>query len=128
MQGIFTIELPGRNVFCVGLLIDCITNQSLPNHKDSDAWNGYQIFIVQRSQNALGKWPVLVMPPICTSTELARYSGFRVHAVCCSYRPDDPEIIEYGILVWHQNEIQVIAAPPFAVAVNWPEFAEAVEM
>ncbi len=128
MWELFEFEVNGRKLACTAILVDCVQDQPIPDHNNLSALDAFHAFITQRSQNALGKWPVHVILPLGYSTGAACLTGFRVHAKCCSLRPDEPEIVEYGILVWFQNEINVTAAPPAAAIVNWSDFAEAMEV
>ena len=128
MSEILEFEVNGRMVTCIAILVDRVHDLLIPDKNSQNDWDTFHTFIVQRSQNALGKWPVHLIPQSGSLAGSARFTGFRVHAKCCAFRPDEPEIVEYGILVWFQNEINVTLAPPASLRINWSDFAEAMEV
>ena len=127
MSVLFDFENNGRQVSCSAILVDCVQDQLIPSENNVGVWDAFHTFIVRRSQNALGKWPVHVVLPAKAFSGGDRFTGFRVHAKCYSFRPDNPEIIEYGILVWFQDEMNLTIARPAQASINWSDFAEATE-
>lgn len=124
---LFTTYIDDRKITCTSLLIDYVQDQTIPVYDNRIAWGEFSKFIVQRSQNVLGKWPVHVIPIATANSDEPRFTGFRVFAKCSSFRPDEPNMIEYGILVWHES-VPMTIIPPAITGVNWAAFAEAIEV
>lgn len=114
MNPLLTMNFNGTTVYAVSLLIDLLDSTSIGET--------YASFVAGRAQTTLGAWPVHVVNP-----RGQRFSGMRVFAKCCGFPENDPETIEYGIIVWHQRASQLSINVPSIKSINWSDFAEATD-
>lgn len=127
MDGICRVEVDGKHVTCVGVLIDCVDGEEFPNPENLAAVVSFGKFLVRRAQKALGKWPVHIVADVERSRTADCRRGWRVFAKCVAFNETDPNLIEYGILVWHTEAMSMKLSPPRLDRLNWNTFAEAVD-
>jgi len=87
-------------------------------------------FVVDRAKNVLGEWPVVFIDydGLCLQSA-GRFTGYRVIALCSAFNPEDPDSIEYALIVFHQASARVQITPTVANAfssLHWADVAEAV--
>lgn len=122
-DSLFTTRCGDRVIFCIGLLAQYRGNEQI----EAATW----LFIAKRSQETFGCWPVhFVDRNEQQRQSRTAFTGYRVTANCSAFNPNNPNIIEKAILIWHQtsNRLAVSDTVLRQIAdLNWTQFAEATD-
>lgn len=122
-ESLFTTRCGDRVIFCIGLLAQYCGNQQI----DAATW----LFITKRSQETFGRWPVHFVDRNEQQRQSGNaFTGYRVTANCSAFDPNNPNIIEKAILIWHQSSNCLAVSDTVLRQIadlNWTQFAEATD-
>ena len=99
-DAMFSVTCGNREVFATEIYVCFCENKPLGDD-DRD-------FLARRAQQVLGAWPVVRLDYDTVSAESGgRFTGCRVMVRCAAFDPENPESIEYALMIFHQRSARI---------------------